>query len=75
VREFAGLCRKLGQEIYPFSLQLAIKFDNIYTKDSPMEDNMKMLLSVEQQILNGNLIAMKMIEELGSYSQRLHVLS
>jgi hypothetical protein len=65
----------LGQEIYPFSLQLAIKFDNIYTKGSPMEDYMKMLLSVEQQILNGNLIAMKMIEELGSYSQRLHVLS
>ncbi len=40
-----------------------------------MENNLKTLLSIEEQILNGNLIAMKLVEELGKYSQELHVLS
>jgi hypothetical protein len=75
ITEFTGLCKSSAQAIHPFSLHLAMMFDTICAKSDMMEKNMKTLLSIERQILNGNLIAMKLIKELGNYSQELHVLS
>jgi hypothetical protein len=75
ILEFTGLCKSLAQTIHPFSLHLALMFDIISAKGDLMDNNLKTLLSIEEQILNGNLIAMKVVEELGNYSQELHVLS
>lgn len=50
-------------------------FDTFCAKSDMIENNLKTLLSIERQILNGNLIAIKLIKELGNYSQELHVLS
>jgi hypothetical protein len=75
MREFAGLCKRFGQAIHLFSLHLAMLYDVIYAKDPQMENDYITLLSVERDILNGKLISMKLIEEFGNYSQRLHVLS
>jgi hypothetical protein len=75
ILEFTGLCKSLAQAIHPFSLHLALMFDIISAKGDLMENNLKTLLSIEKQILNGSLIAMKLVEELGNYSQELHVLS
>lgn len=69
ILEFTGLCKSLAQAIHPFNLHLALMFDNISAKGKIMEKNLKTLLSIAKQILNGNLIAMKLVEELGNYSQ------
>lgn len=75
ILEFTGLCKSLAQAIHPFSLHLAMMFDTFCAKSDMIENNLKTLLSIERQILNGSLIAMKLIKELGNYSQELHVLS
>jgi hypothetical protein len=75
ITEFTGLCKSSAQAIHPFSLHLAMMFDTICAKSDMMEKNLMTLLSIERQILNGYLIAMKLIKELSNYSQDLHVLS
>lgn len=75
MKEFSVLRKKFGQAVHPFSVHLAMMFNIIYVRREDREEGLKTLLSIEKQILNGNLIAMKVIEELGNYSQRLHVLS
>lgn len=75
VKNISENCKANGDQLHLFTLHLAIMYQIISDRNGGALQDIKALLAIENDVLDGSLISMNILGEFRVYIQQLHELS